>query len=200
MDDLLQQLEIISLKSKTSQLWIDCLIKPVFVILRYIRAEREADWALHLNSVREMMSLFFAADHTHYARYALYYLRTMEQLPPEVLKHFTAREHTMHHTPGYFNGIWTDMAIETTYMRYGHGRKGIVGITLKPETLKTWAYSLHACNRVTNNLNEMRDKEGVSAQTIHKEEMPSRIKADALDRKALCEKLELVIDPLAPQQ
>ena len=105
MDDLLQQLEIISLKSKTSQLWIDCLIKPVFVILRYIRAEREADWALHLNSVREMMPLFFAAGHTHYARYALYYLRTMEQLPPEVLKHFTAREHTMHHTPGYFNGI-----------------------------------------------------------------------------------------------
>ena len=162
MDDLLQQLEIISLKSKTSQLWIDCLIKPVFVILRYIRAEREADWALHLNSVREMMPLFFAAGHTHYARYALYYLRTMEQLPPEVLKHFTAREHTMHHTPGYFNGIWTDMAIETTYMRYGHGRKGIVGITLKPETLKTWAYSPHACNRVTNDLNEMRDKEGVS--------------------------------------
>ena len=74
MDDLLQQLEIISLKSKTSQLWIDCLIKPVFVILRYIRAEREADWALHLNSVREMMPLCFAAGHTHYARYALYYL------------------------------------------------------------------------------------------------------------------------------
>ena len=173
---------------------------PVFVILRYIRAEREADWALHLNSVREMMPLFFAAGHTHYARYALYYLRTMEQLPPEVLKHFTAREHKMHHTPGYFNGIWTDMAIETTYMRYGHGRKGIVGITLKPETLKTWAYSLHACNRVTNDLNQMRDKEGVSAQTIHKEEMPSRIKPDDLDRKALCEKLELIIDPLAPLQ
>ena len=74
-------------------------------------------------------------------------------------------------------------------MRYGHGRKGIIGITLKPETLKTWAYSLHACNRMTNDLNEMRDKERLSAQIYHKEEMPSRIKADALDRKAFREKL-----------
>ena len=30
-------------------------------------------------------------------------------------------------------------------MRYGHWPSGIIGITLKPETLKTWAYSLHGC-------------------------------------------------------
>ena len=191
------------MESKTSQLWIDCLIKPVFIILKHLRAECEADWALHLDTVREMMPLFFAAGHTHYARYVLqllYYLRTMEHLPAEVFKHFIAREHTMHHTPGFFNGIWTDMAVETTYMRYGHGRKGVIGITLKPETLKTWAYSLHACNRLINDLNEIRDKEGLPAQTYHKEEMPSRIKADAMDRKALHEKLELIIDLLNPEQ
>ena len=196
VDGLLQQLEVISLKSKLSQLWIDCLIKPVFVILKYICLKREVDWALHLNTVREMT----AAGDTHYAQYALYYLRTMEHLPHEVFKHFTAQEYTLHHAPGYFNRIWTDMAIETTHMRYGHGRKGIIGIILKPETLKTWTYSLHACNQVTNDLNEMRDKESLSAQIYHKEEMPSKIKADALDRKALCEKLELVIDQLDPQQ
>ena len=70
MNDLLQQLEIISLKSKMSQLWIDCLIKPVFVILKYIHQEREADWALHLNTVKEMMPIFFAAGDTHNAQYA----------------------------------------------------------------------------------------------------------------------------------
>ena len=133
MDELNKELDAISAKSKTAQLWIDCLIKPVFIILKYIRAEREADWALHLDTVKEMISLFFAAGHTHYARYALYYLCTMEHLPADVHKHFRAHEHTMHHTPGLFNGIWSDMAIETTYMRYGHGRKGIFGITLKPE-------------------------------------------------------------------
>ena len=66
MDDLLQ-LEVISLKNKMSQLWIDCLIKPAFVTLKYICLEHEADWALHLNTVREMMPLFFATGDTHYA-------------------------------------------------------------------------------------------------------------------------------------
>ena len=73
----------------------------------------------------------------------------METLPAKVYKPFKAHKHTMHHTPGLFNGIWSDMAIETTYMRNGHGCKGIVGITLK-QNLKTWAYSLHTCNRLIN--------------------------------------------------
>ena len=30
----------------------------------------------------------------------------------------------------------------TTFMRYGHGPSGIVGITLKPSTLERWALSL----------------------------------------------------------
>ena len=55
----------------------------------------------------------FAASHMNYAQYGLYYLRTMEQLPDE---HFQKGEHTMHHTSGIFNGIWSDMAIETTFM------------------------------------------------------------------------------------
>ena len=33
----------ISVKGKTSQLWVDSLIKPMFAILKYIRTEREAD-------------------------------------------------------------------------------------------------------------------------------------------------------------
>ena len=45
----------------------------------------------------------------------------------------------MRHVPGIWNGIWSDMFIETTVIRYGHGPGGIIGITLKPETLKTWA-------------------------------------------------------------
>jgi len=37
-----------------------------------------------------------------------------------------------------WNAIWRDMFIETTFMRYGHGKRGIIGLTLKPETLKIW--------------------------------------------------------------
>ena len=38
MDDLLQELDAIYVKSKTSQLWVDSLIKSIFAILKYIRA------------------------------------------------------------------------------------------------------------------------------------------------------------------
>ena len=64
-------------------------------------------------------------------------------------------------------------------------RGGIIGITLKPETLKTWAYSLHTCHGIIDDLNEMRDKKRPSAQTSHKEETDTRIKGDDQDRKVL---------------
>ena len=142
MADLLQALDDAASQSRTAKLWVNCLIKPVFTIMKYIRAEREADWCLHLACVREMMPLFFAASHYNYARYGLYYIRTMAAMPEDVRQHFVNGEHIMHHNPGLFNGIWSDMAIETTFMRYGHGQSGIIGITLRPETLKTWAHSL----------------------------------------------------------
>ena len=66
MDDLLQEVDAISVENKTSQLWVDSLVKPIFAILKYIRTEREADWALHLDTVKEITHLFFAAGHTHY--------------------------------------------------------------------------------------------------------------------------------------
>ena len=37
-------------------------------------------------------------------------------------------------------------------MRYGHGKRGIIGVTLKPETLKVWSLSLHNCSRLEQDL------------------------------------------------
>jgi len=61
----------------------------------------------------------------------------MEDLPNDMLEHW--------HVPGLWNGLWSDMFIETTFMQYGHGESGI---TLKPETLQTWALSLHGCGQI----------------------------------------------------
>ena len=74
MVDLQQILEEMASRSRTSKLWIDCVIKPVLLMLRYIRAERQSDWALHLSAVHEMLPYFYAAGHINYARYSLYYL------------------------------------------------------------------------------------------------------------------------------
>ena len=152
-------LDKLSSASRTAKLWIECFIKPVMIMMRYIRAERESDWPLHLQTVNEVLPLFFASGHHNYARYGTYYIQNMEALSRNVQEHFVKGEHTIHHTSGISNGIWSDMAIETTYMRYGHGRSGIIGQTLRPETLKTWSYSLHACNTVLSDLDAMRDQQ-----------------------------------------
>lgn len=75
--ELMSILEDLASKSKTTKLWVDMLIKPVFIMMMFIRAEREADWPLHLEAFRMMLPYFFAAGHVHYARYGLYYLRSM---------------------------------------------------------------------------------------------------------------------------
>jgi len=134
--DLENSLAALSKRSKTAKLWIECLITPVLIMMVFVRAEREGDWPLHLWAVREMMPYFFAAGHHNYARYGLYYLRSMERLPKDILQHFLKGDHVMRHKPGVWNGIWSDMFIETTFMRYGHGPNGIIGITLKPSALK----------------------------------------------------------------
>ena len=128
----------------------------------FVRAEREANWPLHLWAVEQMMPYFFASAHFNYARYGLYYLRTMEHLPPEVLTSFIRGEHTMRHKPGLWNGMWSDMWIETTFnfMRYGHGPNGVIGITLKPQTLKRWAYSMHTCSMIVQDIADMSDDSG----------------------------------------
>jgi hypothetical protein len=45
------------------------------------------------------------------------------------------------------------MFLETTFMQYGYAPGGVIGITLKPETLKVWALSLHAYSRLDADLN-----------------------------------------------
>jgi hypothetical protein len=197
-EDLLSHLDSKASSSRTAKLWIDNLIKPVFIMMLFVRSEREADWALHLSAVNEMLPYFFAAGHFNYARYGLYYLRSMERLPNDVLERFLRGEHVMRHNAGIWNGIWSDMYIETTFMRYGHSPGGLTGITLSPSAVKRWALSLHICNRLTNDVVEITERNRTSVVESHKEEMPARIKSDLNDRKNIKKKLETCIDPLNP--
>ena len=99
----------------------------------------------------------------------------------------------MNHESGYFSSIWSDMAIESTFMWYGQGHSGIIGITLKPQTLKVWNYSLHACNTLTGSLDKMCNSDA-PLQTQHKEEMLATITSDSQDQTVLREKLCVSID------
>ena len=94
---LMTILEVKATESKTTKLWVENLIKPVFIMMLFVRAEREADWILHLWAVSRMLPYFFAAGHVYYAWYGLYYLKSMRCLPSEVEEKFFKGEHVMRH-------------------------------------------------------------------------------------------------------
>ena len=120
----------------------------------------------------------------------------MEKLPQDVEDCFMKGEHVMRHQKGLWNAIWSDMFIETTFMRYGKGPGGLIGVTLKPKAVKKWANSLHICTQVLKDLDEMRDRNFTKEKTVHKEEMPSRIKADEVDRENIKRMLKSCFHPL----
>ena len=86
--------------NRTTKLWLNNLINPVLIMMQFVRAERKGDSSLHVFCVNEMMPYFFSAGHVNYARYGLYYLRSMEHLPSHIMQRFLRDEHVMRHKPG----------------------------------------------------------------------------------------------------
>ena len=70
-------------KSPTFQFW-DQLLEALQILLQNVRAEREGNWGLHLQTQRAMVPYFFAADRQHYARWTPVYILDMLNLPREV--------------------------------------------------------------------------------------------------------------------
>ena len=132
-DDLMSHLE--SLAKTTACLWLDALIRPVFIIMRFVRSCREVDWPLHIHNVQTMLPYFAAAGHWHYLHSTVMHLIKMTKLPKDLVQKFIKGEHAMRHQKGLWNSIWSDMMIETTSMRYGHGPAGMKGITLNENDL-----------------------------------------------------------------
>lgn len=72
-NDMILYLQNISETSRTAKLWVENFVQPLFLIMQFVRAECEGDWALHLLVVKGMMPYFFAANHNNDARYGLFY-------------------------------------------------------------------------------------------------------------------------------
>ena len=82
--------------------------------MRYVRAEQESDWPKHVSGIWYPCSLPPAT--IGLARYALYYMKSINDLPNDLCEAFTKGQHTMPHKIGLFNGIWSDMVIESIIM------------------------------------------------------------------------------------
>ena len=144
MGDLEDVLDELSAQSRTTKMWVNNVIKPTFPMMRFCRASHEGDWPLHIMTAEAMVAYMFAANKYNYSRYGLYYVRSMTWLGPEILDRFCQGQQSLHHTAGIYNGQWSDMFIETNWMRKGHGTGGINGMTENPQTMASWVYSMDA--------------------------------------------------------
>ena len=94
-----------------------------------------------------MLPYFFAASHWRYARDGVAYVQMMENLP-DVLNPLIKGEHIVRLQDGLWNAIWTDMAIESTYMRMEKGPSSLIGVRTQESTVKVWANGHHLCNEL----------------------------------------------------
>ena len=122
----------ISNRNDTAKLWVDCFVRPSLIMM----TEPELDWPLHLWAVSQMVPYFFASAHVNYARYVMFYLRSMASLPTEVQSLFLEGQQTVRHVCGALNSTWSDMFIESTFIWYGHNHSGLTGITLNDNATK----------------------------------------------------------------
>ena len=95
------------------------------------------------------------------------------------------------HIPGIYNATWTDMFIETTYMRFGHGPDVAVGVATDYQQMVKWALSFAPSGEISQNVPAMSNATQNTVHTHHKEEAKSRIKADQEDRLSLRKTLDV---------
>ena len=97
----------------------------VHILIRNIRAEREGNWSLRLSTVLEITPYLFATDRTNYSRWVPIYLLDMSDLPRAVKLAFENGQFSVRRAPGSFNGVWSDMGVESTVIR---DARAVVGL------------------------------------------------------------------------
>ena len=109
-------------------------------ILTYVRSLREANFAMYVDALTELVPWFFALDHTNYARWIPVHLRDMVALPkthPDVYREFNAGHFTVQKTERIFSSIPIDQAHEQNNALV-KGDGGAVGLTENPSALRRW--------------------------------------------------------------
>lgn len=138
-------------------MWLKALVWPNNLIMRFVRASKEADCPLHIHTLKFILPYFAAAGHCHYLSYASVYSMKMTNIPKNLLKKVLDGEHAMWHQNGIWNSIWSDMMIETTVMRFGHGPNGMAGLTFNEKSFSCWAKSLNLFSVIESNLLDLKE-------------------------------------------
>ena len=137
-------------------------IDMVQILLQFTRSIREANWNLHLASVRAMLPWIFAYDHLNYARYLPAYwleMTNIQSTHPAIYTAFMEGEFAVQRSGNRFAHIACDPTIEQTANRDSKTKGGMVGITTSSGAVNRWIWAHNARGSITRECEAMANRE-----------------------------------------
>ena len=162
-------------------------MEKVALLLRFTRATRLNDLDLHIASLWDMCSSFFAYNHHNYARYVPVYLLTLMNLShthPEAedLLRRNGFSVSRSDVPASRNPV--DLTIEETINRHAKSHCGITGFSRNPAAYNRWCITRHMRGTFMQAAYEMADMSSSEVDT-HKELRKSEISKSESDVQSL---------------
>ena len=108
-----------TMTTRTAMLWLQYL-DMVSILQRFIKAERMANWKLHLQTEQDVLPYFAASGHSLYAKSAYVYLQIMLRLPethPDTHRKFMEGYHVVRRSARFWAGLSPDLIIDQVLMR-----------------------------------------------------------------------------------
>ena len=125
------------IKSPTFQYW-DTILRMEILGLIFVRAHREQDFPLYVESLKALVPCFFALDHQNYSRWISVHIRDMESLPTSIYQEFKEHGHWVVKKPANrFSSMPIDQAHEQNN-ELVKGSGGAVGLTENPSAFRKW--------------------------------------------------------------
>ena len=150
--------EFLKSSSRTAALWIQYL-DMMDIVRKFIRAERTGNWALHLESLSEMLPFMAAAGHNLYTKSVQLYVQRMLKLKmehPQIYQRFEEGYHVVRRSDRLWAGLSVDLIIEQVLMRSMKTGGGLTrGRGMTEQQRVTWLLAMPACAEVNNAMQEV---------------------------------------------
>ncbi len=183
-------------ESKTYRFW-SSYIEMVEDLLSFIRATREANWGLHLSSIRFMLPWFFSYDRINYSRYLSAYWQEMNILKethPRIYTQVQSGDFVAQRQQAYaFTGTACDQVIEQTANRDSKTKGGLTGFSLNKGAIHRWTLTQHERAAITM---EVKDMAGQNTSTRQRTELDEKRKEqDEKDVQSILSTIHHMMNP-----
>ena len=122
-------------KIHTFQSW-DTSLRIEKLVLTFIRAHRERNFDLYVQSLELIVGYYLAFDHYNYAHWVPIHIRDMKSLPASIRESF--KKHWVEaKTTNRFSSIPLDQTYEQENAKL-KGAGGVIGLTENPAALSHW--------------------------------------------------------------